>query len=74
MVEKGSSSLKEMAQVIPPVSVTVTSIAGIPIQQWVYLLTALYTAIQIARLFPKLYGCALCFKREGWTCRRTCKD
>lgn len=66
-------SVKEVAQVVPPVSVTATSLAGISLEQWVYILTALYTVIQIMRLFPKVYGCVVCFKRE-WTCKRTCKD
>lgn len=64
---------KEVAATIPPVGVTTGGLLGLPLQHWVYLLTAIYTVIQIARLFPKCYGCMRCFI-DHRTCPRTCKD
>lgn len=69
----GKEVVKEVAQAIPPVTVTTTCLMGIPLQHWVYIVTVIYTAIQIARLFPKCYGCMRCFIDHG-TCPRTCKD
>jgi hypothetical protein len=63
---------KEVGAMAPPVTVTITTILGYTLQEWVYIMTMLYTAIQISRLFPKMYGCAVCFTRD-WTCNRKCK-
>ena len=64
---------KEAAQMTPPVAVTATAIMGFSLQEWVYIATIIYTVIQIARLFPKMYGCAVCCSRK-WECKRNCKE
>lgn len=62
---------KAVAATTPPIVVSASTYMGISFQEWVYILTALYTLVQIARLLPKLYGCTRCFAQE-WTCPRTC--
>lgn len=63
---------KATLQGLPPIGVTITGIAGLTLQQWVYVVTILYTLIQIIRLFPKIIGCAVCFWKHG-TCDLNCK-
>lgn len=63
--------MKEIAQTAPPVVVTTVHLYGVALQDWVYAVTLLYTAIQIIRVAPKLYGCAACFLSNG-TCDRSC--
>ena len=72
MIRESTSAVKEIAQSLPPTAVTVFTIFGVTMQQWVYVLTAVYTLFQIIRLFPKMYGCVQCFSKK-WTCPRTCK-
>lgn len=62
---------KELAQTAPPVVVTTVHLYGVALQDWVYAATLLYTAIQIIRVAPKLYGCTVCFLQHG-TCDRSC--
>jgi hypothetical protein len=38
----------------PPVAVTALSFAGVGLQDWVYILTAIYTLVQLALVAPKL--------------------
>lgn len=40
--------LSDMTKVAPPVAVSGAALAGMSLQEWVLVLTALYTAIQIA--------------------------
>lgn len=63
---------KAALQGAPPISVTISSIAGLTLQQWVYVVTIIYTLIQILRLCPKVVGCIVCFWRHG-TCDLNCK-
>ena len=67
-----TSELAEVVKVAPPMAVTAVSFMGLPFQQWVYILTALYTIFQIIRLLPKMYGCVRCFMRTR-TCNRSCR-
>lgn len=73
MFKEGTSVVKEITSTAPPLTITVYSFMGLPIQQWVYVLTALYTLFQVVRLLPKMYGCVICFYKYG-TCKRTCKE
>ena len=38
----------------PPVAVSALSFAGVGLQDWVYILTAIYTLVQLAIVAPKL--------------------
>lgn len=71
-MEQHTNEITEAVHSLPPITVTAASFMGLPLQQWVYLLTAVYTIFQILRLFPKMYGCVACFVKNG-TCKRTCK-
>lgn len=59
------------ARTAPPLFVSGASMLGVPWQQWVFILTALYTFLQTIRLLPKMYSCVLCFSRE-WKCKKVC--
>lgn len=72
MLSESANATKELAQAAPPIIVTTTSFLGIALQEWVYVLTGIYTLFQIIRLLPKMYGCVVCFYKYG-TCKRTCK-
>lgn len=65
-----SSALKEIS---PPVAVTSAAFMGVSFQNWVYILTAAYTLVQLLRLLPKIIGCGNCFYKHG-TCTLTCKE
>ena len=39
--------LVDVAKTAPPITVTGLTIIGIPVQDWVFLLTVIYTALQI---------------------------
>lgn len=60
-----------VARTAPPLVVSGTTMLGVPWQQWVFILTAVYTLFQILRLLPKMYSCVLCFSRE-WKCKKIC--
>lgn len=62
---------RAVASTVPPIAISATTYLGFPLQEWVYILTALYTLVQLMRLLPKVYGCSRCFVQE-WTCPRTC--
>lgn len=65
---------KDLAYGVPAFGVSFMSkIAGLTLQEWVYVVTILYTIILIGKQIPKMIGCAVCFLRER-TCKRTCKD
>jgi len=70
MFKTVSSTGKE---VLPPVLITSASFMGIGFQNWVYILTAIYTAVQLLRLLPKIIGCGNCFYKHG-TCTLQCKN
>lgn len=62
----------EILKVTPPVLITTSTFMGIVWQEWVFILTAIYTLVQILRLVPKSIACIKCFKRN-WTCDKSCK-
>jgi len=62
----------ESVKVVPPALITATSFFGIEWQIWVYILTAIYTLIQILRQGPKVYTCMLCFI-EHRRCSKKCQ-
>ena len=62
-------AIKESA---PPVLIASATFMGVSFQNWVYLLTAIYTVIQIFRLLPKIIGCGRCFYSNG-TCTLVCR-
>ena len=47
--------LAEAAQAAPPVSVAGLSISGVPLQEWVYIVTIVYTVILIIKSLPEVY-------------------
>jgi hypothetical protein len=57
----------------PPVAVSSLSFIGLPMQEWVYIVTIVYTLIQIIRVFPKTVYCIRCFSKAGLKCTRACK-
>lgn len=72
MIEESTSAAKAIAEAAPPITVTACSFMGLPMQDWVYVLTAAYTLVQLIRLLPKILGCTKCFCKH-WTCPRNCK-
>lgn len=65
-----TDSVKEVA---PPLIITSASFAGVSFQNWVYILTAVYTLVQILRTVPKIIGCSKCFYTHR-TCDMKCKE
>lgn len=49
-----SEQLADIAKAAPPITVTGMTLAGYPLSQWVLLLTAIYTVIQIYATVRKL--------------------
>lgn len=60
-------------EVSPPAIVSGATILGLELQHWVYVVTIVYTLIQILRTFPKIIGCGVCFYKHG-TCTLQCKS
>lgn len=52
---------EQAAKAAPPVAVAGVSIAGIPLSEWVYALTAVYLLFQIVVIIPRVCGV---FKKE----------
>lgn len=67
-----TDAVKEIAPVAPPALVTTASFMGVGFQEWVYILTALYAAVQLLRAVPKIIGCGRCFYLNR-TCKLTCR-
>lgn len=65
-----ADAVKEIA---PPAIVTTASFCGVSFQNWVYILTAAYTLVQLFRTIPKIIGCGRCFWTNK-TCKLTCKN
>jgi hypothetical protein len=63
----------EMLPVAPPVTVVGLTFLGIQMVDWVYILTALYTLVQLIRIIPKTAGCFLCFTGNRFSCDNRCK-
>ena len=45
----------EVVKAIPPAGVSILSCAGIPLSEWVYIVTLIYLLIQIGWLIAKIY-------------------
>jgi len=45
----------EIVKSIPPAGVSILSCAGIPLSEWVYIVTLIYLLIQIGWLIAKIY-------------------
>jgi hypothetical protein len=56
----------------PPVAVSIASWGGITLQEWVYIITIIYTVLLMFRAMPKTYACVTCFVRHR-SCDRKCK-
>lgn len=69
MIKTVTDTAKEVA---PPLIISATSFLGVAFSTWVYILTGLYTAVQILRLVPKIIGCGICFCKHK-TCTLQCK-
>lgn len=54
--------LADIAKVAPPITVTSMTIAGYPMSDWVLLLTAIYTVVQISILIRR--GVLACIDRN----------
>lgn len=50
-----SQVTEALQQAAPPAAITGLSFAGIPLNEWVYILTIIYTLIMGARLMWKWY-------------------
>ena len=46
--------VEQVTKASPPISVGVLTIAGVPLSQWVLVLTAIYTMIQIGLLVDRI--------------------
>lgn len=60
-------------EISPPALITTASFMGVSFQDWVYILTAIYAAVQLLRTMPKIIGCGRCFWINK-TCQLTCRD
>lgn len=67
-----SDHARDALKATPPAVVTITSWAGLSLQEWVYVFTLLYTGLLLIRAIPKSYACASCFVRHR-SCDRKCK-
>lgn len=50
----GGETAAALGKVAPPVAVSGLTVAGVSLQDWVLILTALYTLVQLALSAPKL--------------------
>lgn len=73
MVDETTTVAGMVYRTAPPIAVSAVTFCGLALQQWVYVVTILYTLFQIIRLLPKMYGCAACFYRNR-TCNHSCKE
>lgn len=51
-----TENIVDVAKASPPVAITSLSLFGIPISEWVYFLTAVYTILLIIGWFIKYFG------------------
>ena len=47
LADNGSEYIAAVGKVTPPIAISGVALAGMSLQEWVLILTALYTAIQI---------------------------
>ena len=64
--------IQEAAQAAPPVSVAGLSISGVPLQEWVYIVTIVYTDILIVKAIPGVYH-AVARVIQHWRNKHGCK-
>lgn len=50
---------------VPPVAVSGLSLLGVTLNEWVYVITIVYTLMQIIRVLPKTIKCGRCFLHNG---------
>jgi hypothetical protein len=48
-----------------PLAVSGLSLAGVTLNEWVYICTIIYTLFQIVRVLPKAVRCGKCFWQHG---------
>lgn len=63
---------KEGIKAAPPLLVSASQFAGIALQEWVYIITIIYTLTLLVRSIPKTVACVKCFWKHR-ACDRRCK-
>ena len=63
---------KEVLTVVPPTTVVTTTILGFALQEWVYILTLLYTLLMLARLTVKMCREEMEHRRKIKECEERC--
>lgn len=67
-----SELVKEGVKAAPPVVITVSTWGGLALQDWVYIITFIYTLTLLLRSLPKTTACIKCFWKYR-ACDRRCK-
>lgn len=58
----GDQTMLALGKASPPVAVSAATVAGLALQDWVLILTAIYTLLQLLLLSPKVVE----FVRKHW--------
>lgn len=67
MDQRTQDAVTELVKATPPVSVSALTLAGIPLSDWVLLLTGCYTLIQLYILWrDKLGGAGIWQRLRDW--------
>lgn len=64
---------KEVLTVVPPTTVVTTTILGFAVQEWVYILTLLYTLLMLVRLTVKMCREEREHRRKIKECEERCE-
>ena len=64
---------KEVLTVVPPTTVVTTTILGFAVQEWVYILTLLYTLLMLVRLTVKMCREEIEHRRKLKECEERCE-
>lgn len=67
--------IREGLKAAPPVALSAANYAGLPLADWLCLLTIIYTVFLIIKsipALPKAYACVSCFWKHR-ACDRRCK-
>lgn len=73
MKREAVASVGEAARnTAPPVTVSAFSLLGIPLNEWVYIITIVWILYQFLRSIPKTFGCIQCFYKHR-RCTLHCK-
>ena len=64
---------KEVLTVVPPTTVVTTTILGFAVQEWVYILTLLYTLLMLVRLTVKMCREEIEHRRKIKECEERCE-